>query len=201
MSDTAPATENPKVGRSPFSPGDGPRLFLRPDEANRLIEAAGKRGRYPFRDKVLVRAAYRHGMRASEVTGLRWEDTDLDRGTLFIRRKKGGNSSTHTMDRDEIRDFRKLQKDAGTSLFVFRTERGGPLSVAGLEYIVRQAGILAGMPMPVHPHMLRHAAGYFLINNDVDVRLVQDFLGHKSITTTAHYTALAPGRLANLRVR
>jgi site-specific recombinase XerD len=49
--------------------------------------------------------------------------------------------------------------------------------------------------------MLRHAAGYGLINDGVDLRLVQDFLGHKDIKMTAHYTALAPGRLAAVRVR
>ena len=50
----------------------------------------------------------------------------------------------------------------------------------------------------IHPHMLRHGAGYALINDGVDVRLVQEFLGHASITSTA---ILSPKRLAGLRVR
>ena len=48
------------------------RRYLRPDEANRLIDAAGLRGRYPFRDRILLRTVYRHGLRVSEATGLRW---------------------------------------------------------------------------------------------------------------------------------
>jgi integrase len=58
----------------PFSAGKKPKVtdrrYLRPTEARRLIEAAGKRGRYPFRDRVLVRLVYRHGPRASEAVGL-----------------------------------------------------------------------------------------------------------------------------------
>jgi integrase len=177
------------------------RLHLTPDEANKLIAAAGKRGRYPFRDRVLVRMVYRHGLRASEAVGMRWDAIDLDNGVIHVQRAKSGNPSAHTCDRDEIRDLRRLRKEAGTSLCVFTTERGGPLSVDALQYIVREAGEAAGLDVSAHPHMLRHAAGYCLINQGNDVRLVQDFLGHKNIQTTARYTALAPQRLATLRVR
>jgi integrase len=82
------------------------RLHLTPDEANRLIAAAGKRGRYPERDRVLVRLVYRHGLRASEACDLRWEHLNLDEGTITVRRRKMGKDSTHTMDRDELRDLR-----------------------------------------------------------------------------------------------
>jgi integrase len=177
------------------------RLHLTPDEAHRLIAAAGKRGRYPERDKVLVRLVYRHGLRASEACDLRWDHLNLDDGTIIVRRKKMGKDSTHTMDRDELRDLRKLRRETN-SPYVFSTERGGPLSVRTLQYIVAEAGKIAGLPEELsHPHALRHAAGYALINNDVDVRLVQEFLGHKTPAMTTHYTAVSPKRLAALRVR
>src|ERR1700751_1457773 len=105
------------------------RLHLTPDEANKLIAAAGKRGRYPFRDRVLVRMVYRHGLRASEAVGMRWDAIDLDNGVIHVQRTKSGNPSAHTCDRDEIRDLRRLRKEAGTLLYVFTTERGGPLLV------------------------------------------------------------------------
>ena len=87
------------------------RLHLTPDEANRLIECAAKRGRQRFRDKVMVRMTYRHGMRASEVCTLRWEAINLDEGTINVRRRKMGKDSTHSMDRDELGALRKLHKD------------------------------------------------------------------------------------------
>lgn len=191
MFKTSSTGEKPKVQE---------RKHLTPEEAGRLIAAAAKRGRYPFRDMVLVRLVYRHGMRASEAVGLRWSALDLDTGVLHVARLKGSNSSTHSLDRDELRDLRKLRKDS-TSPFVFVTERGGSLSVDALQYIVKAAGELAGLDLVAHPHMLRHAAGFMLANEGLDTRLIQDFLGHRDIRHTAHYTALAPSRLAALRVR
>lgn len=176
------------------------RRYLRPDEANRLIDAAGRRGRYPFRDKVLLRMAYRHGLRANEVVGMQWSNIDLDGGTIHIARSKGGRSSVHTMDRDEVRDLRKLRRDV-TGTFAFETERGGPLSVDALQRIVAAAGEAAGLGVHVHPHMLRHAAGYMLANAGADTRLIQDYLGHISINSTVRYTEIAPKRLAAVRVR
>jgi hypothetical protein len=75
VSSTAPDNEKPKVSA---------RRHLRPEEAQKLIAAAGKRGRYPERDKLLLRLAYRHGLRASEAVGLRWDSFDLDGGSLTI---------------------------------------------------------------------------------------------------------------------
>lgn len=191
MRETVSTDEKPNVAD---------RRYLRPDEARRLIEAAGKRGRYPFRDKVMVRLVYRHGMRASEAVGLRWSHIDLEAGTLHVARLKGSKDSTHSMDRDEVRDLRKLRQSV-TGLYVFETERGGPLSVDALQYIVREAGKLAKLDVEAHPHMLRHATGYALANDGADTRLIQDFLGHKDIRHTAHYTELSAKRLAGVRVR
>ena len=71
------------------------RLHLRPDEARKVIAAASKRGRHGFRDMVLVRMTYRHGLRASEAVGMRWDHVDLDGGTIYVTRAKSGNASTH----------------------------------------------------------------------------------------------------------
>ena len=190
----------PKARSVPEKPKVADRRYLRPEEANRLIEAAGKRGRYPFRDKVLLRLIYRHGLRASEAVGLRWSAVDLESGVLHVARTKGGRDSTHSMDKDELRDLRKL-RDQTPGLYLFETERGGPLSVDALQYICREAGKLAKLDLECHPHQLRHAAGYALANQGVDTRLIQEYLGHASINSTVRYTALAPRRLASLRVR
>jgi len=191
MRKAASVGERPKVAE---------RRYLRPDEANRLIEAAGQRGRYPFRDRTLVRLIYRHGLRASEAVNLRWSQLDLENGTIHVARVKGSKDSTHTMGRDELRDLRRLRRDV-TGLYVFETERGGPLSVDALQYVVREAGRLAGLDLEVHPHMLRHAAGYCLANEGVDTRLIQEFLGHRDIRHTVRYTELSARRLAAVRVR
>jgi hypothetical protein len=104
------------------------RRHLRPEEAAKLIAAAGKRGRYPERDKLLLRLAYRHGLRASEAVGLRWDSFDLDGGSLTITRAKAGRMSTHTVARDDLSALRKMRK-AANGPWMLETERGGPLSV------------------------------------------------------------------------
>jgi integrase len=77
------------------------------------------------------------------------------------RRSPGPKAATsnHTLGRDELRDLRKLRKDV-QGLYVLETERGGPLSVDALQYICRVAGKLAGLGDAIHPHPLRHAAGW-----------------------------------------
>jgi type 1 fimbriae regulatory protein FimB/type 1 fimbriae regulatory protein FimE len=60
--------------------------------------------------------------------------------------------------------------------------------------IIERAGQLAGIPFPVHPHMLRHACGFYLASRGHDTRAIQAYLGHKNIQHTVRYTELAPGR-------
>ena len=187
-------------------PNESPHIdrYLRPDEANALIDAAGRVGRQRLRDQALLRLIYRHGLRASEAKHVKWTDFDLSVGsgpkTFHVRRLKGSNDSTHTLDRDEVSALRKL-KAASTSPFVFVSERGGPLSPDMIARIVERAAEGAKLGFHVHPHMLRHATGFMLANEGTDTRLIQDFLGHASISNTVRYTKLAPARLAGVRVR
>jgi site-specific recombinase XerD len=70
--------------------------------------------------------------------------------------------------------------------------------VSGLQKLVERAGIAAKMSFKVHPHMLRHATGCALANRGTDTRILQAYLGHRSIQSTVRYTELAPGRFKNL---
>lgn len=60
--------------------------------------------------------------------------------------------------------------------------------------IIERAGALAGLPLSVHPHMLRHACGFYLASKGHDTRAIQAYLGHKNIQHTVRYTELSPGR-------
>jgi integrase len=144
---------------------------------------------------------YRHGLRASEATGVRWTDLDLDHGRTFhIRRLKGSADSTHTLDRDELNALRKM-RDASASPYVFVSERGSRISPDVIARVVERAAQAAGLTFHVHPHMLRHSAGYMLANEGTDTRLIQDFLGHKNIQNAVRYAQLSAKRLASVRVR
>jgi len=84
------------------------------------------------------------------------------------------------------------------SPYVFESERRGPMTDRNVRAIVAKAGQRAGFGFPVHPHMLRHACGYRLINRGTDLRTVPQYLGHASISSTTIYTALDANRFSGL---
>ena len=175
-----------------------PREYLTEREVERLMKAASG-NRWGHRDATAILIAYRHGLRASEVVALRWDDIELASGRMHARRAKGGAASVHPIGARESRALRRLQRDmiaAGTmaSPYVFVSERGSPLSVAGYQRMVARAGEAARFGFLVHSHMLRHGCGYKLANDGQDTRAIQHYLGHRSIASTVRYTALAPDR-------
>jgi integrase len=145
----------------------------------------------------MILIAFRHGLRASELTGLQWSDVEFETATLHLRRAKGGISATHPLLGDELRVLRNLKRGA-KSPFVFTSERGAPFTVAGFAKLIERAGIAAKFGFKLHPHMLRHACGYALANRGTDTRTLQAYLGHRSIQSTVRYSELAPGRFKNI---
>jgi integrase len=168
------------------------REHLTPGEVEVLVETA-KANRHGHRDATMILVAFRHGLRASEVCDLRWNQVDFDAAILHVRRVKNGTPSIHPLCGDEMRALRRLQRESDTSPFVFVSERGSPFTTAGFARMVERAGA-AGLEMKAHPHMLREACGYALANRGYDARAIQAWLGNRSITSTAVYTALAPNQ-------
>ncbi len=167
------------------------REYLDEDEMKRLLAAAKKSHRHAARNHALILTSYRHGLRVSEASGLRWRDVDLKGNRIHIHRLKGSVSGIHPIYDEEIRALKRLQRD-GKPTFVFESERGGQLSVSGIRQLVAGLGVAAGFDFPLHPHMLRHSCGYRLANEGRDTRRIQEWLGHKSIACTVIYTQLSP---------
>jgi integrase len=168
------------------------REHLTADEVERLI-AAAKDGRHGHRDATMLLVAYRHGLRVSELTDLRWDQLDFATANLHVRRAKKGTPATHPIQGDELRALRRLQREQEPKL-VFTSERGGPFTTAGFARIVAAATQLAGLKIKAHPHMLRHACGFKLANDGHDTRALQAYLGHRNIQHTVRYTELSPTR-------
>ena len=185
-STTPPTIVNSSVGRT--------REYLTGAEAEGLMAAARKSSRYGHRDATMILIAYRHGLRASEVCDLQWHQIELNTGRLHVRRSKRGTPSVHPVRGDEIRALRRLQREQLPSPYVFTSERGGPIAPKSFHTLVMRLGVHAGMPFPIHPHMLRHGCGYALANAGHDTRAIQAWMGHKNIQHTVRYTELAPDR-------
>ena len=170
-----------------------PREYLKEAEIERLMDAA-RQYRWGHRDATAILLAYRHGLRASELVKVGWDDLDLTTGRMHVRRSKGGETAVHPIGGKEIRALRRLQRESTKSLYVFVSERGAPLSVAGYQRMIARAGKAAKFTFLIHSHMLRHSTGYKLANDGHDSRAIQGYLGHRSIVSTQRYMALAPDR-------
>jgi type 1 fimbriae regulatory protein FimB/type 1 fimbriae regulatory protein FimE len=167
-----------------------PRDWLHEREVAAMITAAG-RNRHAVRDKALILTCYRHGLRVGELVALEWAHVDFPTSLLTVRRSKNGLDSTHPLTGKELRMLRALHRKARTA-YVFESERGTPMSVRAVQWLIEQAGRDATLPFSIHPHMLRHSCGYKLANDGQATRHIQLYLGHKNLNHTARYTALAP---------
>jgi site-specific recombinase XerD len=171
------------------------REHLTEDEVDKLL-AALKGNRHGHRDWLIGLVIYRHGLRVSEACDLRWDDIDLRKRTIIVRRLKGSTDSVHYLERDELNGLKLLhrqqQANGIKAAYVFINERGQPFGRMGIGRMVDRAGEAAGLPFPVHVHMLRHSTGYALAAKGMDTRRLQHFLGHASITNTVRYTAMSP---------
>jgi type 1 fimbriae regulatory protein FimB/type 1 fimbriae regulatory protein FimE len=170
------------------------REYLTESEIDTLMTAARKLSRYGHRDVTMILIAYRHGLRASEVCDLQWHQVELEAGRLHVRRSKRGTPSVHPIRGDELRALRRLQREQPPGPHVFASERGGPMTPKSFHQLIARLGERAGMPFPIHPHMLRHACGYALANAGHDTRAIQAWMGHRNIQHTVRYTELAPDR-------
>src|SRR4051794_27266851 len=129
------------------------------------------------RDALLIMMAYRHGLRASELVALRWDQIDLKAGTLHVARLKHGSPSTHPLRGPELRALRAWKREQGDATPYVFTSLRGPMARRTVHHLVVEAAKAAGIEFPVHPHMLRHATGFYLANAGQDTRAIQLYLG------------------------
>ena len=134
------------------------REHLTEDEMAKLLDALSH-NRHGHRDWLITLLIYRHGLRVSEACDLRWDDIDLPKRTITIRRLKGSTDSVHYLERDELAGLKRLQREGIKSAYVFVNERGQPFGRMGIGRVIERAGEAAKLPFPVHVHMLLHSTG------------------------------------------
>ncbi|MGQ8701790.1 tyrosine-type DNA invertase [Serratia marcescens] len=174
------------------------RKYLTGEEVRSLLWVIS-RDRVSYRDYCMVSMTFLHGLRVSELTGLRVTDYDPLSKKIHIRRLKGGLSTSHPLLPEESAALDRwlVERQAfrgHCSPWLFLSRQGNRLSRQRFYLLLREYGQRARLPLPVHPHMLRHACGFNLAERGNDTRLIQDYLGHRNIRHTVLYTAANAAR-------
>jgi integrase/recombinase XerD len=189
------------VARAVRPPTPGRRLpkSLTVEEVLALLEAAGgdspADGPLTLRNRALLELLYSTGSRISEAVGLDVDDIDTQARSVLLRGKGGkqrlvpvGRPAIQALDVYLVRGRPELARRGRGTPAIFLNVRGGRLSRQSAWQVLQDAAERAGITSGVSPHMLRHSFATHLLEGGADVRVVQELLGHASVTTTQIYT-------------
>jgi integrase/recombinase XerD len=157
------------------------------------------------RDRAILEVLYATGVRISELVGLDLADIDFDDGLARVL-GKGDKERVVPMGRAARSELRRYCGDGRLALrsarvarrdadAVFLNARGGRLTRQGCWQLVRRAGARAGLGDRLSPHVFRHSCATHMLDHGADIRVVQELLGHASVSTTQVYTKVSPERL------
>ncbi len=156
-----------------------------------------------LRDRAIVECAYAAGLRISEIAGAGVADVDLSHGEIRVlgKGRKERMGMLGAPARDALEAYLHLGRPTlaaagdGDDGALFLSTRGKPLSTRGVRSRIDQLVRRAGLPERTTPHTLRHSFASHLLEGGADLRVVQELLGHASLSTTQVYTHVSPGRL------
>ncbi len=190
------AQVDPAAGVRPPAPAKRLPKALPLADIERILEVAGGAGTaLALRDRALLELLYGTGARISEAVGLDLDDLDLEQGTVLLRGKGGkermvpvGSFARDAVDAYLVRGRPELSAVGKGVPATFLNARGGRLSRQSAWSVLVRAAERAGVTAEVSPHTLRHSFATHLLDGGADVRVVQELLGHASVTTTQVYT-------------
>lgn len=174
---------------------------LSPSRVTQLIEQTDNKN-IDTRDRALLELMYSGGLRVSEISGLNIDQIDLEEGIARVLGK--GNKYRQiiigTKARQALREWLSIRclLTSTTEPALFVSKSGKRLGTRSIQKRIHQRGLRAGLDVPVHPHMLRHAFASHLLESSGDLRAVQELLGHADISTTQIYTHLDFQHLAEV---
>lgn len=197
------------IQENPFSYVSIPKIekrlpdFFYEEEIRQLFEAC--RGDKPLdqRNEVILEILYGTGIRVSELCNICLQDIDLDLSVILIHGKGKKmryvpfGSFAHTALERYLQDGREklINKSKQKHDYLLVNYRGGRLTPRGVATILDKIIEKSSLHGNIHPHKIRHTFATHLLNNGADMRIVQELLGHESLSTTQIYTHITKGYL------
>ncbi len=183
-----------------LTPKLGKRLpsFLYPEEVIRLLNAVDLKLKNGPRDLAILELIYASGMRVGEVAKLRPDNIDLDSGEVLVQ-GKGDRERIVLIGSHAISSIKKyLQARRGDDKTLFLGRMGSRLTGRSIERMIRKYAKKADISKRVTPHTLRHSFATHLLSGGADLKVVQELLGHSSLSTTQIYTHLTKEKLKSI---
>lgn len=162
-------------------------------EIGRMVEGVTNK-----KHRTIIELMYGSGLRVSEVVHIHMRDIDLDRMSLHIVNSKGAKDRYTMIPRSLVETLCAQVRLKRSSDYLFTNGRGGSLTTASVQKIVSAASRCVGISKEVTPHTLRHSFATHLLEAGVDIRYIQELLGHAKIETTQLYTHVARNYTENI---
>lgn len=182
--------------------------FLSLEQLEKLLLAPDSKNITGLRDRAILETFFSTGMRIAELVSINREQLKITPITKDLEISiTGKGSRIRTVYFSEraikaLRNYFETRKDKEKALFINysgpKSQNGKRLSARAIENLVKKYSILAGVPITTTPHVLRHTFATDLLNKGVDIRNVQEFLGHRNIATTQIYTHVTSKRLRDI---
>lgn len=169
-------------------------VILSHEEILRILDVLQNR-----KHRTLIALAYCGGLRVSEVANLRIADLDLQNFSIFVRQGKGKKDRVTLLSEKLFSDMQILTCGRSVREYIFESERGGKLTTRTLQKIFMRGLQKSGIQKEATFHSLRHSFATHLLENGVDLRFIQELLGHSSIKTTQIYTHMTSKALMNIK--
>jgi integrase/recombinase XerD len=166
---------------------------LTPEEVKMLIDSTGN-----VKHRLIIKLLYGCGLRVSEVVNLKGHDFDFGEGLMHIRLSKGRKDRFVKIPESMHEELSAYSMLNDSDVF-FPSARGGKLSTATVQKIVKSASERAGIKKDISPHTLRHSFATHLLEGGTDLRVIQKLLGHSDIKTTQIYTQVSTQSIKKIK--
>lgn len=172
--------------------------FLFVNEIEYFLDSYNIEDPVGLRDQTMFTMLYACGLRVSELCALRWNQVDIEERIVRVLGKGSKERLVPFFSgfEQQLKDYKlKYWEKYAKEDFIFVNQHGRGFTSRGIQYLMQKHATVIDMHMKVHPHMFRHSFATHLLDNGADIRLVQELLGHESLSTTQIYTHVSTNKL------